>query len=262
MAETNQPRAREHGGPESLVAVVTGGTKGIGLGLAEYLVQRGASVAVTYRSDRQAASRAEELLTQGLHPGRRLLILTGDAGDPQAVSSQVRQIHRELGPVAILINNAGIMPRQAFEDLSDQEWDETIRINLHSVFYWSSRVIPDMKKLGWGRIINMSSIAGRGGGVVGPHYAASKAAIIGLTRYAARELGQFGITVNAIAPAFIEDAGIFTDWSEQNKQKLKDQVMVPRLGRVTDVTAAVAYLLNAPFVTGATLDVNGGAYMV
>ena len=119
-----------------------------------------------------------------------------------------------------------------------------------------------MKKSKFGRIVNISSIAARGGGVIGPHYAASKAGMVGLTRYAARELGQHRITVNAIAPAFIEDAGIFAEWSENKKRILKEKVMVPQLGKTTDVVRAFEYLLDSPFVTGVTLDVNGGAFMI
>jgi 3-oxoacyl-[acyl-carrier protein] reductase len=123
-------------------------------------------------------------------------------------------------------------------------------------------VVPDMKAAGFGRIINISSLAARGGGVVGPHYAASKAGLLGLTRYAARELGSFGITVNAIAPAFIEDAGIFTRWSEEALDRLKQEVPVSRIGTVTDVVRAFEYLIDSPFVTGVTLDVNGGVFMI
>ena len=119
-----------------------------------------------------------------------------------------------------------------------------------------------MKTQKFGRIVNMSSIAARGGGVVGPHYAASKAGMVGLTRYAARELGQYGVTVNAIAPAFIEDAGIFAEWPEKKRAPLKEKIHVPQLGDTHDVVRAFEYLLDSPFVTGVTLDVNGGAFMI
>jgi 3-oxoacyl-[acyl-carrier protein] reductase len=119
-----------------------------------------------------------------------------------------------------------------------------------------------MKDQGFGRIVNISSIAAHGGGVIGPHYAASKAGMLGMTRYAANELGPYGITINAIAPAFIEDAGVFTAWSEARKEALSEKVMVPRIGNVQDVVRAFNYLMDSPFVTGVTLDVNGGAYMM
>jgi 3-oxoacyl-[acyl-carrier protein] reductase len=119
-----------------------------------------------------------------------------------------------------------------------------------------------MKKMKFGRIVNISSLAARGGGVVGPHYAASKAGMLGLTRYAAKELGPYGITVNSIAPAFIEDAGIFAEWSQEKKSMLKEKVFVARIGRAADVVRAFEYLVDSPFVTGITLDVNGGAFMI
>ncbi|MEW6263043.1 MAG: SDR family NAD(P)-dependent oxidoreductase [Thermodesulfobacteriota bacterium] len=243
-------------------AVVTGGTRGLGLGLAQSLVRRGASVAVTYRHDAAAAEKARQDLESHLQPGRSVLILQGDAGDPRVVERHCRGIREALGPVTVLVNNAGIMPRQEFEAISDARWDETIRVNLNAAFYWSSRVLPDMKEAGWGRIVNISSIAARGGGVVGPHYAASKAGLLGLTRYSARELGPWGITVNAIAPAFIQDAGIFTNLSAEQKEDLRAKIVVPRLGLVRDVVRAFEYLLDTPFVTGVCLDVNGGAFMI
>ncbi len=244
------------------VGVVTGGSRGIGLGIAECLLRRGASVAVTYRSDEGAARRAKAHMEGLLSGGQRILLLQGDAGDPRVVAEHHETVRKTLGPVGILVNNAGVMPRRSFAEISDDLWDETIRINLSSAFYWSHRVIPDMKRMGFGRIVNIASVAARGGGVIGPHYAASKAGMLGMTMYGARELGPDGITVNAIAPAFIQDAGIFTEWSEEQKAALREKVVVPRLGTVADVVRALEYLLDSPFVTGVTLDVNGGAFMI
>lgn len=245
-----------------LTAVVTGGTRGIGLGIAESLLKRGACVAITYRTDDPSAQRARQRLEGFVNAPQRLLFLKGDGGDPAIVSQHHQQAFETLGSVNVLVNNAGIMPQKAFDAISCREWDETIRVNLSSAFYWCLQVIPAMKAAGYGRIVNISSLAARGGGVVGPHYAASKAGMLGLTRYGARELGPFGITVNAIAPAFIEDAGIFADWSGERKAALKEKVVVSRIGQVNDVVRAFEYLLDADFVTGVTLDVNGGAFMI
>jgi 3-oxoacyl-[acyl-carrier protein] reductase len=246
---------------EKLIGVVTGGTKGIGLGIAETLVRRGASVAVTYRGDRQAAGKVEDHLRGLLRPGAGLLVLCGDVGDPVTVASHYRRVREELGPANVLVNNAGVMPRNPFENISLQEWDETLRVNLNSVFYWTSQVVADMKAARFGRIVNISSLAARGGGVVGAHYAASKAGMLGFTKYTAREFGPWGITVNAIAPAFIENAGIFADWTHEQKDLLREKVAVPLLGRVEDVARAFEYFLDTPFVTGMTFDINGGAFM-
>jgi len=243
-------------------AVVTGGSRGIGLGIAGCLLARGASVAVTYRGDDAAAKRAEAGLRKKAAKGAKLLFLKGDTGDAAAVAGQHRLIRDAFGDIDILVNNAGIMDRRPFDRLSVEDWDETIRVNLSGAFYWMMCAVPAMKAGNFGRIVNISSIAARGGGVIEPHYAASKAGMVGLTRYAARELGPFGITVNAIAPAFIEDAGIFAGWSGEQKETLREKVLVPRLGLVADVVRAFEYLLDSPFVTGVTLDVNGGAFMI
>jgi len=244
------------------VAVVTGGTRGIGLVIAERLVQRGFSLAITYKSDEKSAEKARQRLDYLRKEDQRILTLRGDAGDADAVADHHRTVRNELGPVSVLVNNAGMMPTKSFEEISVQDWDETIRVNLNSAFYWCRQVVPNMKEMKFGRIVNISSIAAWGGGVIGPHYAASKAGMLGLTRYAARELGPYGITVNCIAPAFIVDAGIFTEWSEEKKAVLKEKVFVPCLGNTHDVARAFEYLIDSPFVTGVTLDVNGGAFMI
>ena len=247
---------------DKLIAVVTGGTRGIGLAIAEALVKRGASVAITFSSNQKAAQKARRKLESLSKDDQTILLLKGDAGDSDVVAEHHDNIRQELGSVKVLVNNAGIMPQRSFGETTVEDWNETIRINLNGAFYWCRQVVPDMKDEKFGRIVNISSIAARGGGVVGPHYAASKAGLVGLTRYAAKELGPFGITVNAIAPAFIEDAGIFTQWSDENKAALKEKIQVPQLGNTNDVVRAFEYLLDSPFVTGVTLDVNGGAFMI
>jgi 3-oxoacyl-[acyl-carrier protein] reductase len=247
---------------DKLTAVVTGGTRGIGLAIAESLAKRNASIAITYKGNEKAAVKARRHLEGLLKENQTILTLKGDAGDPDVVADHYRTIRSKLGPVNILVNNAGIMPARSFDEISVQDWDETLRVNLSGAFYWCRQVVADMKANNFGRIVNISSIAARGGGVVGPHYAASKAGMLGLTRYAAKELGSYGVTVNAIAPAFIEDAGIFAQWPQEKKATIKEKIFVPRVGNSLDVVRAFEYLLDSPFVTGVTLDVNGGAFMI
>jgi len=245
-----------------LIAVVTGGTRGIGLGIAEALVIRKASVAITYHDNDVAAESAEQRLQNLAGDGQKILLLKGSVGDAGVTANQYQTAVDQLGDITVLVNNAGMVTPHGFEQVSIEHWDKTLRVNLSGAFYWSSLVVPAMKNAGFGRIVNISSIAARGGGVVGPHYAASKAGMLGLTRYAARDLGPFGISVNAIAPAFIVDASIFTTWTDEQKADLKKKVFVPRLGLVADVVKAFEYLLDTPYVTGVTLDVNGGAFVI
>jgi 3-oxoacyl-[acyl-carrier protein] reductase len=245
-----------------LTAVVTGGTKGIGLGIAEALVRRKASLAITYHQDDTAAEKAKQRLRDLSLDGQKILLLKGDVGDFSVTENHYETVIGYLDNVTILVNNAGMVTRRKFQELTFEDWNDTIRVNLNSAFYWSSMVVPAMKKAGFGRIVNISSIAARGGGVVGPHYAASKSGMLGLTRYAARELGPFGITVNAIAPAFIEDASIFATWTKDQKADLQKKIFVPRLGLVSDVVRAFEYLLDTAYVNGVTLDVNGGAFVI
>jgi 3-oxoacyl-[acyl-carrier protein] reductase len=245
-----------------MIAVVTGGTKGIGLGIAEALVKRKTSLAITYCQDDAAAEKAKQRLQDLALDGQKILLLKGDVGDFSVTENHYATVMGYLGNVTILVNNAGMVTRRAFQDLTIEDWNNTIRVNLNSAFYWSSLVVAEMKEAGFGRIVNISSIAARGGGVVGPHYAASKSGMLGFTRCAARELGPWGITVNAIAPAFIEDASIFTTWTDEQKAGLKKNIFVPRLGLVSDVVRAFEYLLDTSYVNGVTLDVNGGAFMI
>ena len=247
---------------DNLVAVVTGGTRGIGLGIAEKLINRGYSLAITYRENDKLADLAKQHLNRIKTGERQILTLRGDAGDAAIVADHHATIRRELGCVRVLVNNAGMMQIKPFEEISPRDWDETIRMNLNSAFYWCREVVPSMKEMHDGRIVNISSLAAWGGGVIGAHYAASKAGMMGLTRYAAKELGPHGITVNSIAPAFIVDAGFFAEWPEEKKARLKEKVFVPCLGTVEDVARTFEYLLDSPFVTGETLDVNGGAFMI
>lgn len=143
------------------VAVVTGGTRGIGLAIASLLVKRGLSLALTYNSNDEAASRAKIQLADISKNNGRVLILRGDAGDSATVVTHHEQIHKELGPVSILLNNAGIMQAKSFEEITVKDWNETIRINLSSAFYWCRQVVPEMKEMAFGRIVNISSIAAR-----------------------------------------------------------------------------------------------------
>ncbi len=183
------------------VALVTGGSRGIGAAVALALARVGVDIAVNYRSRQQEAGR---VCSEIRASNRRALAVQADISQSAAVQGMVLQIEAELGSVEILVNNAGIARPQKIEGITEHDWDELIAVNLKSAFLVTQAVLPKMRSARWGRIINISSVAAYVGGVVGPHYAASKAGMIGLTHSYAHLLAKEGITVNAIAPALIE----------------------------------------------------------
>ena len=174
----------------------------------------------------------------------------------------VRTVERELGPIDILVNNAGMANPKGIEDITEEDWDETISVNLKSAFLMIQAVLSGMRERRWGRIINITSGAAHTGGIIGPHYSASKAGMEGLTRAYAARLVKEGITVNAVAPGFIKTR--MTDvLSEEIKKKLAEQIPLARLGEVEDIARAVLFLSSdaASYITGQVLAVNGGMYM-
>jgi 3-oxoacyl-[acyl-carrier protein] reductase len=168
----------------------------------------------------------------------------------------VREAEAALGPITILINNAGIARTQGLDEVTEADWDELIDVNLKSAFFVSQAVLPAMRAARWGRIINISSTAAHVGGVVGPHYAASKAGLIGLTHFFASRLARDGITVNAIAPALVR-----TDMLIQDLKASAERIPVGRFGTPTEVASIVLSLVQNAYVTGQTISVNGGIYM-
>jgi 3-oxoacyl-[acyl-carrier protein] reductase len=235
------------------VALVTGASRGIGRAIAVALARAGADVAVNYR---ERAAAAEEAVKEIQGAGRRAIAVKADVSRAEDVRSMVERVTRELGPIEILVNNAGIARPQPLNEITERDWDELIDVNLKSCFLVTQAVLPSMRERRWGRIINLSSVAAQLGGVVGPHYAASKAGMIGLTHSYAHLLAKEGITANAISPALIE-----TEMVTANINAKPDRIPVGRFGHV-DETAEVAVLLaRNGYITGQTVNVNGGWYM-
>ncbi len=234
------------------IALVTGGSRGIGKAIAIALAQAGADVAVNYRSRQE---EADETCAEIQKSGRRAIAVQADVSLAADVARLVAAVEAELGPVAILVNNAGITRPQPVTEITEQDWDEILAINLKSVFLVTQAVLPKMRAAQWGRIINLSSVAAQTGGVVGPHYAASKAGIIGLTHSYANLLAKEGITVNAIAPALIE-----TEMVTGNPKARPDLIPVGRFGTVEEVTDVAVMLARNGYITGQTVNVNGGWY--
>jgi 3-oxoacyl-[acyl-carrier protein] reductase len=235
------------------VALVTGGSRGIGRQVALALAGQGANVALNYLKSEKEAEQAA-LAIEGL--GSRCLKVRADVSSGEAVKGMMKAIREALGPVQVLVNNAGVIRPQAVQDISETDWDELIRTNLTSAFLVTQAVLPDMRAARWGRIVNISSVAAQLGGVVGPHYAASKAGLIGLTHSYALLLSKEGITVNAIAPALIA-----TEMVRSNPNARADLIPVGRFGTVEEVAEAVLMLVGNGYITGQTLNVNGGWYM-
>ena len=245
---------------EGRIALVTGASRGIGAAIAERLASEGADVTVGYESDRDAASRVISRIERS---GRRAFAVGGDLRKPEVVGRIVDQAESSLGPIDVLVSNAGIAPRQGLEEISVEDWDKVIEVNLRPAFLLAKRLAPGMRERGWGRIVLVSSVAAFTGGLVGPHYTASKAALIGLTRSLAASLAPHGVTVNAVAPALIEGGGTLPGGGpddEEAREMLAARVPVGRLGRPEEVAHVVCSLVANPYVTAQTVSVDGGMH--
>ena len=235
------------------VALVTGGSRGIGAAIAIALARAGADVAVNYREQSDAAQQVSSEITR---MGRRAVAVQANVSRSGEVKGMVASIEATLGPIEILVNNAAIAHPRKLEDIAELEWDEVLSVNLKSVFLVTQAVIAGMRQRRWGRIINLSSVAAQTGGAVGAHYAASKAGIIGLTHSCASSFVREGITVNAIAPALIE-----TDMVRSNPNASPDLIPMRHFGSVDDVASVAVMLARNEYMTGQTISVNGGWYM-
>ncbi len=235
------------------VALVTGASRGIGRAIAIAMAKAGGEVAVDFVS-REAEARKVCSEIQSL--GRRSLTIKADVSVSSVVSSMVAQAEAELGPISILVNNAGISRPQPLDQITERDWDEILTVNLKSMFLVTQAVLPGMRKRRWGRIINLSSVAAQLGGVIGPHYAASKAGCLGLTHSYAALLAKEGITVNAIAPALIE-----TEMITSNPKARPDIIPLGRFGTVEETADVAVMLACNGYITGQTINVNGGWYM-
>jgi 3-oxoacyl-[acyl-carrier protein] reductase len=235
------------------VALVTGGSRGIGRSTAITLAQAGCDVAVNYL---QAGELAQEVVRDIQQIGRRGLAIQADVSEENDVVRLINQIECAFGRIDILVNNAGINPSKPLAEITPFDWHTVINRNLTSAFFVSQAVIPGMLEQRWGRIIMLSSIAAQTGGVIGPHYAASKAGMIGLAHSYASLLAMEGVTANAIAPALIE-----TDMIRGNDKIKPSLLPVNRFGTTDEVAQAVLFLAENAYITGQTISINGGWYM-
>jgi 3-oxoacyl-[acyl-carrier protein] reductase len=232
------------------IALVTGASRGIGRAIALALASAGADVAVNYLS---SADKAGAVAAEVQAAGRRSVAIQADVSRADDVRALVDRTRASLGVVDVLVNNAGIIRPQKIEDITERDWDDLMTANLKSCFLVTQAVLPEMRARTWGRIINLSSVAAQIGGVVGPHYAASKAGILGMTRFYARRLASEGITVNAIAPALID-----TEMVSSNPNATADLIPIGRFGAVDEVAGVAVMLATNAYITGQTINVNGG----
>ncbi|WP_321936107.1 MULTISPECIES: 3-oxoacyl-ACP reductase FabG [unclassified Paraburkholderia] len=243
---------------DNQAAIVTGATRGIGRAIALELARQGATVIGTATSEAGAQAISAAFEEAGLK-GRGAVLNVNDAAAAEAL---IDATVKEFGGLAILVNNAGITQDNLAMRMKDDEWDAVIDTNLKSVFRLSRAVLRPMMKAKGGRIINITSVVGSSGNPGQANYAAAKAGVAGMTRALAREIGSRGITVNCVAPGFI-DTDMTKDLPAEQQAALKQQIPLGRLGSPDDIAHAVAFLASpqAAYITGTTLHVNGGMYM-
>ena len=237
--------------------LVTGGSRGIGRAIALELGQHGASVAVGYASNKDAA---EQVVAEIETRGGEAFAFGCDVQDPDAIEPAVASVLERFGKIDVLVNNAGITRDRSLAKMSRDEWDVVLQTNLGSVFHLTSRVLPHMVQAGYGRIVNISSVIGLHGNFGQANYAAAKAGIIGFTKSAALKLARKGVTVNAIAPGFIETEMIAA-MPEEVRAKILEKIPMGRFGRPEEIAQAVVFLVSSgDYITGQVIEINGGMY--
>ena len=237
-------------------ALLTGASGGIGKAVARELIAAGARVCLTGRNE-------EELLKLQNELGDNADIILADLSDHESIISLVKDAEENLGGIDILVNNAGVTKDNIFLRMSDDEWNEVVNINLNSTFKVTKAVIKGMVKRRYGRVINITSVIGVAGGAGQSNYSASKAAIVGMSKSLAQEVGSRSITVNCIAPGFIE-TNMTAGLSDARKEEILKSIVVKRLGLPEDISGAVSYLASdsASYITGQTIHINGGMLMI
>jgi 3-oxoacyl-[acyl-carrier protein] reductase len=231
-------------------ALVTGASRGIGRAVALSLADAGAAVAVNYR---ERAEEARDVVAAIRRDGGKAMDVAADVSDAGAVADMVAAVERQLGPIDVLVNNAGLAIIRSIDDLTEEEFDRTISVNLKSAFLCTKAVLPGMRARKWGRIVNISSGAARGAGGIGPHYNASKAGMEGLTRGYAARVVKDGVTVNAVAPSLIE-----TDMVRAGLASSPDRIPLGRFGTAEECAQAVLMVIGNAYMTGQTVALSGG----
>jgi len=237
------------------VAVVTGGTRGIGHAIAVGLKEAGYSVAANYGGNDQAA--------EAFQSETGIPVYKWDVGDYSACESGLQQVESDLGPVDVVVNNAGITRDSMFHKMTPEMWNDVIRVNLSSMFNMTNPVLGGMRDRGYGRIVNISSINGQKGQMGQTNYSAAKAGVIGFTKALAQETARKGITVNTVAPGYV-DTDMVANVPEEALNQIIAQIPVGRLGKPEEIARCVTFLASedAGFITGSTITANGGQYII
>jgi len=245
------------------IAIVTGGAQGIGKAIVQVLIQSGADVVVADMNLDRARETVSELESASGGSGRRLMAVGVNVAESKQVTEMVDRVVKEWGKLDILVNNAGITRDGLLLRMSEEDWNRVMDVNLKGTFHCTKAVLPFMIRQRRGRIVNIASIVGAMGNAGQANYAASKAAVIGFTKSAAREYASRGITVNAVAPGFI-DTALTQNLSQEVRDLLLKQIPLARLGTAMDVAYAVRFLISeeAGYITGQVIHVNGGMLMI
>ena len=236
--------------------LVTGASRGIGRAIALELGRNCASVAVGYANNKEAA---DEVVAEIASSGGQSFAFRLDVQDPAAVEPAVASVVEAFGKIDVLVNNAGITRDRSLAKMSSEEWDDVLQTNLSSVFHLTSRVLPHMVKQGYGRIVNISSVIGLHGNFGQANYAAAKAGIIGFTKSAALETARKGVTVNALAPGFIETEMIAA-MPDEVRATILAKIPMGRFGRPEEIAQAVVFLVENAYITGQVISIDGGLY--
>ena len=239
-------------------ALVTGGTGGIGTAIVRYLARQGHKVVTNYRDEAKAEAWRKAMAQDGID----ITLVQGDVADPVSCENMINAVHQKVGPVQILVNNAGITRDTTFHKMTYQQWTDVVNTNLNACFNVTRPVIEDMRTRKWGRIVQISSINGQKGQYGQANYAAAKAGMHGFTISLAQENARFGITVNTVSPGYVATDMVMAV-PEEVREKIVAQIPVGRLGKPEEIAHAVAFFTTeeASWITGANLAINGGHYM-
>ena len=242
---------------EGQVALVTGASRGIGAVIARRLAQDGAKVAVNYQSSEEAARQVAQSI---IDLGGEALVMAGDVSREDSAEGIVKQVLEQWGRIDILVNNAGITRDRLLLRMTAEDWDRVIEVNLRGAFLCTRYVMPHLIRRRQGRVINISSVVGLGGNPGQANYAASKAGLIGFTKAVAREVASRNITVNALAPGFIDTGGMVDQMTEEARKQVLGRIPMGRFGSADDVAEAVVFLCGAGagYITGQVLTIDGG----